>query len=192
MVQCEKSLFSKAINDILLSYLPTQIFICPLAQGYRLQAKNLLLLLTYPFLQQITVLLIRISLTAPTRDRSPLNSTNTFTTLVWQRMSSEQLTHICKSLFLAHFFPRSTGTVFVRQIREKFIVTATVDGVLTRREYPSNPQDLADLYSNTSTRVYRDNITYSTCRHCRAIGFTDYQCTTPECADRDRYFTRRV
>ena len=103
-------------------------------------------------------------------------------------MSSKQK----KSLFLAHFFPRSTGIVYVRHVREKFIVTATVDGVPTRRDYPSNPQELADLYSSTATRVYRDNITYSTCRHYRAIGFTAHQCTTPECAEKNRYFTRRV
>ena len=107
-------------------------------------------------------------------------------------MSSEQLTHICKSLFLAHYFPRPTGSVSVRHVRSKIIVTATVDGITTRREYPSNPQELAALYSNTDTRIFRDNITYSTCRHCRAIGFTGYRCTTVECEEHNRHFTQRI
>ena len=46
---------------------------------------------------------------------------------------TDPATSLCKRLFLAHYFPRPTGLVTIRKLRNRFIVTATVAGVPTRR-----------------------------------------------------------
>ena len=104
----------------------------------------------------------------------------------------DPLAAICKQLFLAFYFPRPTGIVTVRLLRQKYIVTATVGGILTRRTYPSDPKALALVYASTSTRVFSEGVTYSICRHCQEIGITSTRCTAEECQGFNRRYTRRI
>ena len=67
---------------------------------------------------------------------------------------TDPLASFCKRLFLAHYFPRPTGLVTVRALRDRYIVTATVDGVLTRKVYPATEEELADIFNNSTTRIY--------------------------------------
>ena len=67
---------------------------------------------------------------------------------------TDPATSLCKRLFLAHYFPSPTGLVTIRKLRNRFIVTATVAGVPTRRVYPSDLTELRILFALSETKVY--------------------------------------